>query len=405
MSIHSGTISVIEIEKIYKVGYSYAQNIVNKLEEIEYVKKTNNFDYDMIQTEKVIDTYIREHINELRPNSYDILEWRNDGKPTLKSQIQDVVKKCPMFICRILISPFSILFTFLTIYSGMQAGAYFREIILTVFVILWFSVACNIVYNLYIAKRKGIEFKKYMLRPWLTDRIKAIFDINNIMRKNNVKFKFAGYYDTLRLLKIHLNGKKELAVHYADMANNAETENEFYQSINSCLEVLEWMSKFEKYGVYNILEKPSDDIKKIKDGMEISIERFNNRMKASGKISLDYDLMEGHDFEYFCAEVLRNNGFKNVEVTQGSGDHGIDILAEKDGISYAIQCKCYSSNIGNAAVQQAHTGKSLYHKDIAVVITNRYFTPQAIEEAAQLGVKLWDRDKLNEMINSQIINN
>ncbi|NBH15355.1 restriction endonuclease [Lachnospiraceae bacterium] len=108
--------------------------------------------------------------------------------------------------------------------------------------------------------------------------------------------------------------------------------------------------------------------------------------------------MEGHQFEYFCADILKKNGFENVEVTQGSGDHGIDILAEKDGISYAIQCKCYSSNIGNAAVQQAHTGKSLYHKDIAVVLTNRYFTAQAKEEAQALGVKLWDRDKLNSMI-------
>lgn len=118
------------------------------------------------------------------------------------------------------------------------------------------------------------------------------------------------------------------------------------------------------------------------------ISLYNNR----------FDYMEGHDFEYFCADILKKNGFENVEVTQGSGDHGIDILAEKDGITYAIQCKCYSSNIGNAAVQQAHTGKSIYHKDIAVVLTNRYFTAQAIEEAKVLGVKLWDRDKLNSMI-------
>lgn len=111
-----------------------------------------------------------------------------------------------------------------------------------------------------------------------------------------------------------------------------------------------------------------------------------------------YDNMNGHDFEYFCANILKKNGFSNVEVTQGSGDHGIDILADKEDISYAIQCKCYSSNIGNAAVQQAHTGKSLYHKDIAVVLTNQYFTTQAKEEANALGVKLWDRNKLEEMI-------
>ncbi len=113
---------------------------------------------------------------------------------------------------------------------------------------------------------------------------------------------------------------------------------------------------------------------------------------------IDIDNMEGHDFEYFCADMLKKNGFENVEVTRGSGDHGIDILAEKNDITYAVQCKCYSSDIGNAAVQQAHTGKSIYKKDIAVVLTNRYFTAQAKEEAAALGVKLWDRDKLNSMI-------
>ena len=110
--------------------------------------------------------------------------------------------------------------------------------------------------------------------------------------------------------------------------------------------------------------------------------------------------MTGADFEQFCGEMLRKNGFKNVEVTKASGDHGVDILAEKDDITYAIQCKCYSSNIGNAAVQQALTGKKFYHKDIAVVLTNQYFTSQAKEEAAVLGVKLWDRDRLNEMIDN-----
>ncbi|MDE6024037.1 MAG: restriction endonuclease [Lachnospiraceae bacterium] len=127
---------------------------------------------------------------------------------------------------------------------------------------------------------------------------------------------------------------------------------------------------------------------------------LSQERKAENKqrMETNYDDMEGHQFEYFCADVLRKNGFKNVDVTQGSGDHGIDILAEKDDITYAIQCKCYSSNIGNVAVQQAHTGKSLYHKDIAVVMTNRYFTPQAIQEAEELGVKLWDRDFLNKHI-------
>lgn len=110
------------------------------------------------------------------------------------------------------------------------------------------------------------------------------------------------------------------------------------------------------------------------------------------------DNMSGQQFEDYCADLLLKNGFFNIRITQESGDHGTDILAEKDDISYAIQCKCYSSNIGNAAVQQAHSGKGFYHKDIAVVLTNQYFTTQAKEEADTLGVKLWDRNKLEELI-------
>ena len=71
--------------------------------------------------------------------------------------------------------------------------------------------------------------------------------------------------------------------------------------------------------------------------------------------------MEGHDFEYYCAELLKNNGFYNVSVTQGSGDQGIDVLAEKGGVKYGIQCKCYSSDIGNKAVQEAFSGCRYYN--------------------------------------------
>ena len=149
-------------------------------------------------------------------------------------------------------------------------------------------------------------------------------------------------------------------------------------------------------GISHVVSKNIKSHRIVQNQDPIQISRVDAIHQS--ETSQNYDSMEGHQFEYFCADILKKNGFENVEVTQGSGDHGIDILAEKDGISYAIQCKCYSSNIGNAAVQQAHTGKSLYHKDIAVVLTNRYFTAQAKEEAQALGVKLWDRDKLNSMI-------
>lgn len=112
------------------------------------------------------------------------------------------------------------------------------------------------------------------------------------------------------------------------------------------------------------------------------------------------DLMGGHEFECYCADILRRNGFQNVEVTPGSGDQGVDVLAEKDGVRYAIQCKCYSSDLGNTPVQEVNAGKVFYHCHIGAVITNRFFTQGAKDAATATGVLLWDRNKLKELIES-----
>lgn len=109
------------------------------------------------------------------------------------------------------------------------------------------------------------------------------------------------------------------------------------------------------------------------------------------------DLMDGHDFEYWCAEVLRKNGFSDVEVTRGSGDQGVDVTAQKGGIRYAVQCKCYSSDLGNKPVQEVNTGKTIYHCQIGAVMTNRYFTSGAKQAAEATGVLLWDRNVVQQM--------
>lgn len=110
------------------------------------------------------------------------------------------------------------------------------------------------------------------------------------------------------------------------------------------------------------------------------------------------DGMEGHDFEYWCADLLKKNGFSNVEVTRGSGDQGVDVLAKFGDAKYAIQCKCYSSDLGNKPVQEVNAGKAFYHCHIGVVMTNRYFTAGAKEIAEATGVLLWDRDTLKRLI-------
>lgn len=110
------------------------------------------------------------------------------------------------------------------------------------------------------------------------------------------------------------------------------------------------------------------------------------------------DEMEGHEFEYFCAGILEKHGFLDVEVTKGSGDYGIDILAEKDGVTYAVQCKCYSEPVGVKAVQEAYAGRDYYDRMVGAVMTNQYFTSPAVEAAKKLKILLWDRGYLESMM-------
>lgn len=110
------------------------------------------------------------------------------------------------------------------------------------------------------------------------------------------------------------------------------------------------------------------------------------------------DVMEGHNFEFWCADLLRKNGFENVKVTPGSGDQGVDVLAEKGGVKYAIQCKCYSHDLGNTSIQEVESGRVFYGCHVGVVMTNRYFTQGAKELAQKTGTLLWDRDYLESAI-------
>ena len=123
--------------------------------------------------------------------------------------------------------------------------------------------------------------------------------------------------------------------------------------------------------------------------------------KAKIKYTMEkLDRMEGHEFEYACAELLRHSGYRDVTVTQGAGDYGIDILARRGSVKYAIQCKRYKSNVSVKAVQEAGVGCDYYRCDAAAVMTNSNFTKQAMNLAKTTGVRLWGRDFLQELIDN-----
>lgn len=163
-------------------------------------------------------------------------------------------------------------------------------------------------------------------------------------------------------------------------------------------EILMSMEQFESFlSNTELIETPSSNCTSC--GINSTVHPSSN--PATDRVQMyngKYDYMEGHDFEQFCAKLLEANGFCNVRVTQESNDQGIDILAEKLNVKYAVQCKCYSSDVGNKAVQEVFAGKSYYDCHVGVVLTNRYFTRAAKELAQKTQVSLWDRDMLEKLI-------
>lgn len=141
-------------------------------------------------------------------------------------------------------------------------------------------------------------------------------------------------------------------------------------------------------------EKRKDTIKTLKSS------NLNNPL-----FKINYDRLDGHSFESYCADLLLANDYADIEITPASGDKGVDLIVVKDGKKYGIQCKRYSGAVGIKAVQEALSGGIYYQCDKAVVMTNSSFTQAAIDMANRVSVELWDRSYIEILLRNLLKNN
>lgn len=118
---------------------------------------------------------------------------------------------------------------------------------------------------------------------------------------------------------------------------------------------------------------------------QVDFRRSEDRQAGFDPMNIPFD---GHSFEQWVAEALVTYGWE-AELTKASGDQGIDVIASKNGKRLGLQCKLYSTAIGNKAIQEAHAGKVYYQLDAAAVMTNAGFTSSAKDLAVVTGVGLF----------------
>ncbi len=117
---------------------------------------------------------------------------------------------------------------------------------------------------------------------------------------------------------------------------------------------------------------------------------------ADGEGSADYffsEDMDGMAYENLCEKILNSKGW-NISRTPISGDQGVDIIAEKGDRRVCIQCKRYSSSVGNSAVQEVVAGKLHWGGSHAAVVSNADYTASAKALADSACVFLLHHDDL-----------
>ncbi|WP_156664397.1 restriction endonuclease [Mycobacterium sp. 852002-51613_SCH5001154] len=109
------------------------------------------------------------------------------------------------------------------------------------------------------------------------------------------------------------------------------------------------------------------------------------------------DAMDGVEFEGYVAARLRRAGWR-VTFTPPVGDYGVDLIAEKDGHSVAVQCKRHGKSVGIAAVQQVVSGARHHGCVRSIVVSNQEFTRAAKQLAHTHGCQLIGRKVLQAWV-------
>jgi restriction system protein len=160
------------------------------------------------------------------------------------------------------------------------------------------------------------------------------------------------------------------------------------------------LSTFYKEGIWEPY------FKSIEDKAIVLCNRMRKLLESRGDnievlINSGYSLISPFEFEDLVATLFNRMGYE-TEVTSKTGDYGIDIIAKDENDVIAIQTKKYATgnNVGNRDVQRLLGAMQLRHvkANKAILITTSDFTLQAVEQAKETPIELWDGAYISSLL-------
>ena len=158
---------------------------------------------------------------------------------------------------------------------------------------------------------------------------------------------------------------------------------------------------------YNFNLKINHEIRK--KNLEFSSHSERLQKEDQKKFNIySLDSLSGKEFEHFLKWFFEELGYR-VRLTNLTADSGVDLVIINNGEKIAVQAKRYkrTTKVPNSVILKTHGGQSIHGCAKSMVITTSFFTRQAIKEAKQLNIELWDRTYLSARIDQirQEINN
>ena len=186
--------------------------------------------------------------------------------------------------------------------------------------------------------------------------------------------------------------------HLARNFNRTATPNEYEAFEEKTVE--KWRNEIIRF--LESIELPERHFKS-QEHVEEAIEYINQLTQNylyevdnnSGHVEFS-TITDPYVYELSCAKELEFSG-RTAKALPIGADQGIDVRASKNGINVVLQCKLYSSAVGNKAVQEILAGQQFEKADIAAVVAPKGYTKSARELASSTGVLLLSHSDLKNL--------
>lgn len=120
-------------------------------------------------------------------------------------------------------------------------------------------------------------------------------------------------------------------------------------------------------------------------------------------IETGFGRFDPYSFEKLVARLFTSKGYR-TEVTQGSGDMGVDVVASNSSETIAIQVKKWRGNVGGPDVHKTLGSMVSHRATRALVVTTSDFTNQAYDIArGGSPVELWNGQRLANEFREHLI--